>query len=253
VDRNKRKLVDYILIVLSPIVLIILWQVVTEKGIINGAIMPSPKKVIESFNALIDTKKYQEHFQASLIRVAIGFAIGAILGMVAGILTGLFKKIDDVVTVLFSVLRSIPTIGLIPLFILWLGIGELSKIIIIAIGSFWPILLNTQRGISGTDTKLFEVSRILQKDKLTVLLKIVLPSSLPSIFTGIRLGLSGAWRSVIAAEMIASMRGIGYMIQYAREMSQPATMFVGLLTLGIVGLALDLLVKGLEKKLIFWA
>ena len=174
------------------------------------------------------------------------------MGVLLGILTGLFKKVDDLVTVIFSVFRSIPNVGLVPLFILWCGIGEESKIIVIALGTFWSVLLNTQRGISGTDFKLLEVARILQKDKLTVLSKIIIPAALPSVFTGVRLGLSGAWRSVVAAEMIASMRGIGYMIQYAREMSQPAVMFVGLLTLGLVGLLLDLLVKLLEKRLIYW-
>ena len=252
-NRSKKGIVDYVIIILSPILLLTIWQVVTDKGWINGAIMPSPKKVIEAFKSLIVTGKYWEQFSASLFRVSIGFTVGTVAGVAIGVLTGLFKKVDDLVTVIFSVLRSIPTIGLIPLFILWCGIGEESKIIIISLGTFWSVLLNTQRGISGTDVKLLEVARILQKNRFVVLSKIVIPAALPSLFTGIRLGISGAWRSVIAAEMIASVRGIGYMIQYAREMSQPAVMFVGLLTLGVVGLALDLVVKWLEKKLIYWS
>lgn len=252
-DRSKRKPVDYVIIVLSPVVLLLLWQFVSTNGLVNGAFLPSPVKVINAFTGMLSSGKFQEHFKASIIRVLFGFSIGTVSGILLGILSGLFKKVDDCLTVLFSVLRSIPTIGLIPLIILWLGIGEISKVVIIAIGSFWSILLNTQRGISGTDIKLLEVARILQKNKLTVLGKIILPASMPSIITGIRLGISGAWRSVIAAEMIASMRGIGYMIQYAREMSQPAVMFVGLFTLGLIGLALDLVVKALEKKLIFWS
>ncbi|MBQ3899459.1 MAG: ABC transporter permease [Lachnospiraceae bacterium] len=252
-DRNKRKPVDYLIIVFSPILLLFIWQFVSEGGLVNTAFLPSPVKVLQTFTGMLSNGRFHEHFSASIVRVSIGFCIGTVSGITIGILSGLFKKVDDVLTVLFSVLRSIPTIGLIPLIILWLGIGEISKVVIIAIGSFWSILLNTQRGISGTDVKLLEVARILQKDKLTVLGRIILPASLPSIITGIRLGISGAWRSVIAAEMIASMRGIGYMIQYAREMSQPAVMFVGLFTLGIIGLALDLIVKLLEKKLIFWS
>ncbi len=251
-DRKERSIADYVIIVLSPVILIAVWQIATDKGLVNGAIVPSPGRVIEAFRSLIASGKYFEHFNASLIRVSIGFIIGTCMGVLLGILTGLFKKVDDLVTVIFSVFRSIPNVGLVPLFILWCGIGEESKIIVIALGTFWSVLLNTQRGISGTDFKLLEVARILQKDKLTVLLKIIIPAALPSIFTGVRLGLSGAWRSVVAAEMIASMRGIGYMIQYAREMSQPAVMFVGLLTLGLVGLALDLVVKLIEKKLIYW-
>ena len=139
-----------------------------------------------------------------------------------------------------------------PLLILWYGIGEESKLIIIAIGTFWSVLLNTQHGISSTDIKFFEVAQLLEKNKITVLTKIIFPAALPSIFTGIRLGLSGAWKSVVAAEMIASVRGIGYMISYAREMSQPDVMFVGLLALGVIGLLIDLFVLQIQKKLIHW-
>jgi sulfonate transport system permease protein len=251
--RKKKNKADLVITILAPLLFVILWQVACDNMWVNTRIISSPKEIVEAFLNLWRTEKFQQHFLASMKRVVVGFLFGAIAGMIFGVLTGISRKIDDIVSVPFSVLRSIPTIGLLPLLILLYGIGEKSKIIIIAIGTFWSVLLNTQQGISSTDIKLLEVSRLLEKDKLTVLLKIVFPSALPSIFTGIRLGLSGAWKSVVAAEMISSLRGIGYMISYAKEMFQVDVMFVGLITLGIVGLALDLIVLKIQKKVIYWS
>lgn len=249
--KNKTKL-DYWLIILAPILVILLWQIACNQNWINGVLLPSPKRVVTAFQSLWRSGKYQQHFAASLQRVALGFACGVSLGLIFGFFIGLSRKLDDFFSVIFSILRSIPAIGMIPLLILWFGIGEKTKIIVIALGSFWSVLLNTEHGISGTDKKLLEVASLLEKKKPTVIAKIVLPSALPAIFTGVRLALSGAWRSVVAAEMIASMKGIGYLISYAREMSAPDIMFVGLLTLGLLGLLLDTLLLQLEKRLIRW-
>ena len=251
-EKNKSRL-DYLIIAAAPILLIIFWQIACDNAWLNGSIIPSPKKIMDAFTTLWGNHLFQEHLIASTQRVVIGFLFGAGAGVVFGILTGIFIKVDDIFSVVFSVLRSIPTVGLVPLLILWYGIGEESKIIVIAIGTFWSVLLNTQHGISGTDKKLLEVAQLLEKDKITVLTKIIFPAALPTIFTGIRLGISNAWKSVVAAEIIASVRGIGYMISYAREMSQPDVMFVGLFALGIIGLILDVIVLKLQKRLIQWA
>lgn len=251
--RKDKGILDYIIMAAAPVLLIILWQTACSKSWLNKSIIPSPQRVARAYQTLWRTGKFQQHLLASTQRVIIGFCFGACAGVIFGIFMGISRKVDDIVGVIFSVLRSIPTIGLVPLLILWYGIGEESKIIVIAIGTFWSVLLNTQQGISSTDRKFFEVAQLLEKNKFTVLVKIILPAALPSIFTGVRLGLSNAWKSVVAAEMIASVRGIGYMISYAREMSQPDVMFVGLLVLGFVGLCLDALVLRLQKKLIQWS
>ena len=143
-------------------------------------------------------------------------------------------------------------IGLVPLMILWFGIGETSKVIVISVGTFWSVLLNTQAGLASTDRKLLEVAQILEKDNFTILRKIVFPSALPQIFTGVRIGVGNAWKSVVAAEMLAATKGIGHLIEYARELAQPAKMFVGILTIGIVGLLIDFLIRKLQKILIRW-
>ena len=122
----------------------------------------------------------------------------------------------------------------------------------IVVGAFWPCLLNTISGIQQTSAKLVEVAEIFGKSKWTILKDVVFPSALPSVFTGLRLGISTAWSCVVAAEMIASSVGVGYLIMYAREMSKPALLFIGILAIGLVGLILDLLMQFIQSKVIFW-
>ncbi|MHB8062395.1 MAG: ABC transporter permease [Ruminiclostridium sp.] len=252
-DIKANDIVNLIILLGVPIVFVFSWQTLGGKGIINGSIMPAPSKIVDTFNQVIENGTLWKHFSASILRVLFGFTAGAAAGIIAGILTGLFEKINKAVAVIFGVLRPIPMIGLVPLFILWFGIGEESKIVLIAVGTFWSVLLNTEHGIQNVDYKFLEVARILEKNKLTTLIKIVFPASIPSIFTGLRLGLSAAWRCLVAAEMLASTKGVGYMISYARELAQPALMFVGLFTIGFVGIVIDVFIKKLQQKLIKWA
>ncbi|MGN0403178.1 MAG: ABC transporter permease [Acetatifactor sp.] len=251
-NKTKKSALDYILLIGTPILFVVLWQYASDVGWLNKAVLPSPRKVADTCVDMIQSGKLWENLWASFRRVLIGYAYGVIFGIVIGFLTGLFAKVDYAVAAIFGVLRMIPTMGLVPLFIMLYGIGEASKIIIIAIGTFWSVLLNTQRGIQNADKKYLEVARILEKDRKTVLLRVIFPSAIPSIFTGLRLGLSGAWKSVVAAEMIAAVRGIGYMISYARETIQPGMMFVGLVTIGLVGLVIDNLILLIQKKIIRW-
>jgi sulfonate transport system permease protein len=140
----------------------------------------------------------------------------------------------------------------IPILILLLGIDEGSKIVLIAIGTFWPVLLNTSRGIRSADKKLLEVGVILEKSRTQMLRKVILPSAIPYIFTGIRLGVGNAWSCVVTAEAIAAATGIGYVIMYARELLQPDVLLVGVMTIGIVGLLLDLVLQQVEKRALRW-
>jgi len=245
-------ILNWTILVGVPAVFLISWQVLGDRDIINGSVLPTPYKIIDTLRQSIESGSLQKHFYASIVRVLLGFAAGAAAGVIAGFLTGLFEKVNKAVAVIFGVLRPIPMIGLVPLFILWFGIGEKSKIVLIAVGTFWSVLLNTEHGIQNTDYKYLEVARMLEKSKFTTLAKIIFPASIPSIFTGLRLGLSAAWRCLVAAEMLASTKGVGYMISYARELAQPSLMFVGLLTIGFVGIIIDVLITKLQLKLIKW-
>ena len=155
-------------------------------------------------------------------------------------------------TAVIGILRPIPPISLIPFFILWLGIGEKSMLTIIAIGTFWSVLLNTIQGFQDTDPKLIELARVFGKNRFIILFKIILPSAIPSIFTGLRLGISHAWTAVVTAEMIAASSGVGYMIQIARELVQPDLLLLGIACIGIIGLIIDTIMVILLKKIVYW-
>lgn len=133
-----------------------------------------------------------------------------------------------------------------------MGIDEASKVTVIAIGSFWTVLVNVIQGIRNTDKKYLEVATILEKNKFTLFTKVILPAALPSIFTGLRVGIDVSWRSVVGAELIAAASGIGYMIMYARELSQTDVMLAGVFSIGITGLLIDYSLKKLEKRLLKW-
>jgi sulfonate transport system permease protein len=236
----------------APCFMILLWYVSTTSGRGNAGILPSPAAVLTTLKINIDNGKLLRHLIVSLQRVLRGFVIGAAAGIVIGSFMGLSRTIHRILNSLVGIFRPVPMIAWIPLLILWIGIGEGSKISVIVIGSFWPVLLNTIQGIHSVDNKLIEVGSILEKNKLQILWKIILPSAVPSIFTGIRLGMGTAWTCVVAAEMIAASRGIGYMITYARELSQPDVVLVGVFSIGLVGLLIDTGIQQLQTRLLKW-
>lgn len=235
-----------------PIFVLVLWQVQSARGVLNTNILASPDEVITRLNEMLENGELWKNILASASRVVKGYLIGASLGFVIGAFNGLFKVVNRALLAVIAILRPIPPIALIPFLILWLGIGEASKITIIVIGSFWPVLLNTMQGIQETDPKLLEVASAFGKNKVIVLFKIILPSAVPSIFTGLRLGISNAWTCVVTAEMIAASAGVGYIIQYARELVQPDLLLLGIIIIGVIGLFIDLIVIFLQKKIVYW-
>ncbi|WP_455714696.1 ABC transporter permease [Anaerosporobacter sp.] len=247
--RIKKKLIAAIL----PVLLICIWQWLGKRGAINQSILPIPSEIIKTFGKMIEDGSLKKHLIISVVRVLEGFLLGGGLGVILGIIIGLFRTAEDIMSALVGILRPIPPIACVPILILWLGIAEGSKIAVIAIGSFWPVLLNTIHGIKSADTKLLEVAKTFEKNKMQILWHIVLPSSLPAIFTGVRLGISAAWTCVVTAEMIAASKGVGFLISYARELSQPDVLLVGIASIGLIGLLIDTLVLRLQEKLLYWS
>jgi sulfonate transport system permease protein len=237
---------------LAPVLLVLVWYAASNAGILNPNILPSPVKVVETLFKLISNGKLGKNLLVSGKRVLKGFAIGTGIGIVLGVFMGLSKTLNKILSSLVSIFRPIPMIAWIPLLILWLGIGEETKVAVIIIGTLWPVLLNTIGGILSVDKKLLEVAQVLEKGKKEILLNVILPAAWPSIITGIRLGISTAWTCVVAAEMIAASSGVGYMITYARELSQPDVVLVGVFTIGVVGLLIDFLIMRIQKRLLRW-
>lgn len=236
----------------SLIVVIALWQTAATHGKINTSILPKPTWIVEKFTTMIEDGSLAKYTLVSLKRVFCGYVLGGGIGLILGFLIGLSKRLERFMNLYIGILRPIPPIAWIPFLIMALGIGETSKITVIAIGSFWPLLLNTIEGVHAADKSLLELGSVLEKDKKTIIFKIILPSAIPSIFTGARLGISRSWSCVVTAEMIAASAGVGYLIQYARELSQPAMMFVGVVVIGLIGLLIDVLMMAIQKNLLYW-
>ncbi len=242
---------NYLAIIL-PVVLLTIWEAAGQFGWIRATLLPRPSAIAEVLVDLIKSGELAANLGISILRVGEGFFIGATLGVLIGVQMALVKKLRIAVSLIFGVLRPIPVIAWIPVLILWMGIDEGSKITVIAIGSFWTVLVNVVEGIKNVDKKYLEVATILEKDRKTLLLKVILPAALPAIFTGTRVGIDVAWRSVVAAELIAAASGIGYMIMYARELSQIDVVLVGVFSIGCTGIVIDKLLKMLETRLLSW-
>jgi sulfonate transport system permease protein len=235
-----------------PLTLLALWEILGRLGVLSASIFPPPSRIMESYIDMVSRGRMQKHLFISLSRVVKGFCVGSISGLITGVVIGLSSTADSLISSLIGLLRPIPMVAWIPLLILWMGIDEASKVTLIAIGTFWPVLVNTSRGIKNSDRKFLEVGIILEKTRFQMLTKVVLPSAFPFIFTGLRLGVGSAWTCVVTAEAIAAASGIGYLIMYARELSQPPVMFAAVATIAVIGLILDALLLKLEKRVLRW-
>lgn len=247
-NKAGKKTVEFLISLIVPALLLLVWEICAGNGLIKETIMPRPTKIGYTLWELILNGKLEKDIFISLRRVFFGYMFGSVFGVLAGILLGLFPKANAFLKLLVEVLRPIPIIAWVPVLILWVGIDENSKIIVIAIGTFWPVLLNVIGGITNVDKKYLEVATIFMKSRLTVITKVVLPAALPSIFTGLRIASGSALMGVIGAEMFAASSGLGYMVTYAREMAQPAKMLGGVFVIGVLGCIINAIVAGIQKK-----
>lgn len=229
-----------------------LWQGLSHLGLLNPLLLPAPSVIALTFWDLLQNGGLLNHIGISILRVLEGFAIAAVLGLALGIAIGLSRNLDRWTDLLIQVVKPIPPIAWIPLAILWFGIGEESKVYIIFLGAFFPILINSIDGIRQTDHKFVEVARILAVPRGKFVRQVVLPGALPAIMTGLRIGLMVAWMCVVAAELIAASSGVGYLIMDARQLSQSDVVLVGMITIGVIGKLMDSLIRRLENRLIRW-
>jgi sulfonate transport system permease protein len=241
--RRSRAVVGLSGLVL-PAALLGLWWVASAKGWLAEQILPPPFFVYETARDMIASGELLFHAGVSLRRVVIGFAIGSAAGLCLGIAIGLSPKIEDYVKPLFLAFAQIPTLGWIPLLMLFVGIGETLKIIIIAKGALVPMTLNTFSGIRGVSPKYVEVGEALCFSRWQRLRLIVLPGAVPSIFMGVRYGLTHSWTSLVGVELLASSEGLGYLLVWGRQMFWLDTVIVAMIVIGFVGFAMD---KGLDR------
>lgn len=235
-----------------PLIVIILWEILSGLGWLNVYLIPPPTQIGDRLLIIAGSGELIKHLGASLYRVVCGFSLALCIALPLGFLLGLAPGARDLLSPSLSFFQQIPGIAWIPMFILWLGIDEASKIAIIVYSAFFPIFLNTLHGIASTDPKLKEVAYTYGLSRWGLITRVYLPSAAPSVFVGMRLGLSYCWRSLVAAELLGASKGIGYLIQEGREMAQPDLMLVGVLVIGLIGLFLDFIFRHLEKRFLPW-
>lgn len=237
---------------LLPVGVLITWQILGHYGMISEMLFPTPYTIVQSFITLASTGDLWVNLRISVLRALSGFLLGGGLGLLFGILVGLFRRSEKLLDPSLQMIRMIPSLAVVPLFILWFGIGEESKVLLIAKGAFFPIYINTFMGIRGTDNKLFEVARVLGFSKGKQILRLVLPAAVPHIMLGVRLSLGLSWLGLVVAELIASTSGIGYMMSDARQFADTPVVFVGIIVFAAAGLLSDTIVRHMERRLLRW-
>ncbi|AFI27515.1 ABC transporter permease [Bacillus stercoris] len=237
---------------LLPAAIIAIWQIIGALGLVSATVLPTPVTIVLTFKELILSGELFGHLQISIYRAALGFLLGAGLGLIIGILAGFSKRTELYLDPSLQMLRTVPHLAVTPLFILWFGFDEVSKILLIALGAFFPVYINTFNGIRGVDAKLFEVARVLEFKWYQQITKVILPAALPNILLGIRLSLGIAWLGLVVAELMGSSSGVGYMIMDARQFSQTNKVFAGIIIFAVVGKLTDSFVRLLERKLLKW-
>ncbi|WP_242309056.1 ABC transporter permease [Bacillus cereus group sp. BfR-BA-01524] len=252
--KKVRKLNVKVLVraITIPVIILIIWQLAGVFGLVSKTVLPTPLDIFLAFQELIKTGELFGHLSISVFRAAAGFFIGGGLGIILGTIVGFSTRSEQYLDPSVQMLRTVPHLAVAPLFVLWFGFGETSKVLLIADGAFFPLYVNAFLGIRGVDSKLFDVARVLEFSKRKLITKLILPSALPNLLLGARLSLGVAWVSLVVAELMGSTEGIGYMIMDARQFSNTDIVFVGIIIFAFVGKFSDSLVRLLEVKFLRW-
>lgn len=235
-----------------PVLLLTGWQVAVETGLLSSRILPAPSAVLEAGWSLVRSGELWQHLAISSWRASIGFAIGGGIGLLLGFITGLSSWGERLLDSSVQMVRNVPHLALIPLVILWFGIDESAKIFLVALGTFFPIYLNTYHGIRNVDPALVEMARSYGLSGYRLFTQVVLPGALPSILVGVRFALGLMWLTLIVAETISASSGIGYLAMNAREFLQTDIVVLAIVLYAVLGKLADLAARGLERAWLRW-
>jgi len=235
-----------------PTTLILIWCAASLTGLAPNHTLPPPWAVLGWIMDSMAQNSFWEHLLVTFARVMVGFFLGVSFGLILGVATGLSEKIRALVDPLIQGFRSIPSLAWVPLFLIWLGIGEESKVALIALGVFFPVYLNMTAGLAGVDRKLIELGRILGLTRWQLVTKIHLPAVSPDFWTGLRGGLGLGWMFVVAAEILGASKGLGFLLEYGRNIARPEIILASILLFAIVGKLTDGLLALAEQKALRW-
>ncbi|MFH8290369.1 ABC transporter permease [Streptomyces sp. NPDC018059] len=236
----------------GPVLLLALWQLLSATGVLTGDVLASPGTITRVAGDLIRDGSLPSAMGVSLQRVAAGLLFGIAAGTALALVSGLFRVGEDLVDAGVQMLRTVPFVGLIPLFIIWFGIGETPKIAIIALGVSFPLYLNVYAGIRGVDAQLIEAGESLGLSRWGLVRHVVLPGALPGAMTGLRYSLGIAWLALVFAEQVNADSGIGFLMVQARDFLRTDVIVVCLIVYAFLGLVADLVVRTLERLLLQW-
>lgn len=237
---------------LLPVLGLALWEVAADTGLIAARVLPAPSSVAVAFWQTLRDGSLGDAILVSSLRALEGLAIGGTLGFVLGVVNGLWKPVELLTDSTLQMLRNVPHLAIIPLVILWFGIGEEAKIFLVAIGVLFPVYLNTYHGVRTVDPSLVEMARVYGLGPAALFLRVILPGALPSVFVGLRYGLGIMWLTLIVAETISASSGIGYMTMNAREFLQTDVVLLGIIIYAVLGKLSDIATKLCERVALAW-
>jgi sulfonate transport system permease protein len=234
------------------VLLVFIWVAGSALGLIDPRVLPAPWTVGESFVSLIEQGKLQGHFVTSSVRAGLGFSIGVTIGLALALAAGLSRVGESLIDGPVQIKRAVPTLALIPLFILWFGIGEIMKVTTILLSVMIPIYIHTHNGLRSIDSKYVELAETLRMSQKDFILQVVLPGALPGFLLGLRFAVTLCWTSLVVVEQINATSGLGYMIELARTYGQTEIIFVGLVVYAVLGVVSDGAVRLLQGRLLTW-
>ncbi|MDU4961202.1 MAG: ABC transporter permease [Sporomusaceae bacterium] len=229
-----------------------LWEVICRSGLVSPLYLPSPSAVVAAAFEMTSSGEMLVNAKASLLRIVAGLFLGSAAGILIGLATGFSRLAEAVGTPVIHALYPVPKIALLPLIILWLGIGELSKITIISLGVFFPVVINTHSGVKNVDPLLLKVAVSFRTSRLNLIRKVILPGALPMIFAGLKLAAGTSLLLLVAAEMIAAKEGLGAMILHYGDLMLTTKLMAGVFSLSLLGLLFNHSLNWIERKLIPW-
>ncbi|NYH24802.1 ABC transporter permease subunit [Paraburkholderia bryophila] len=237
---------------LVPALVLVLWQVAAQLGLIAPQVLPAPSSVAATALELARSGELFVHLGVSLLRAATGFAIGGTIGLALGVLVGFSPLAQALLDRSVQMVRAVPFLAMLPLVIVWFGVGEVAKIFLVALAVLFPMYINTMLGIRQIDPKLMELAKVIGLDWTAVVRRIVLPGAMPSILTGVRYALAHAWLALVIAETLATTKGIGFLAMDAREFLQTNVILLTIVIYAIIGVVADALVRLLEAHYLSW-
>jgi len=238
--------------VASPLALLLLWQLVVELAIVPRQVLPAPSQIVAAFGELIETGELQRALPASIGRSLLGLAIGGGIGLVIGLFAGLWRIGEEIFDAPLQMLRTVPFIAAVPLFIIWFGIDEPVKIIVILAATIFPVYLNTYAGVRGVDPKLIEAATIFGLSHPRIIRHVILPTAMPSILVGIRYAAGISLLALVVAEQINARAGIGYILTNANTNQRSDILIAGIIVYAALGILTDIIMRRVEAAVLPW-